>query len=160
MLKKLIIVLIVVVFMSGLSQAQINSSWFVKGHGGIVYDKTNVDGITGLEFGRLVYKNIAIFGKYADINIADVNIENYNGKVAWYTHSPKDQTKINLYLVSGAGIVHNPLVSPTQDFSYSVGFGFLFPLANASPGFEIEALNANNKWYISPTVVLQIGLDF
>jgi hypothetical protein len=133
------------------------SSWFIKGQGGVVYDKSDMAGVVQTSFGRLIYKNIAVFGKYEDLNVSGVCLENYNAKITWFARSPKDQGKLNLYLTTGAGVFHKP---GDQDFSCEMGFGVLVPLASMSPLFEITVGRVDNRWMVSPTVGMQIGLEF
>lgn len=169
-MKKLIIVLAILCFSFSMSFANGGSTtgqtwfsdntWFMTGKGGVVLHDAKGEGVARIGFGRIVFKNICIFGNIEEINIDQMNLESWTGKILWFTASPKILDKPVFYLVTGGGLLYNP--SGLDNGSYGAGFGVVCPtlrvlgLDNARPLLEVEVQRSENEWFIMPTVGVQI----
>jgi hypothetical protein len=167
MLKKFFFAIVIVCF--GFSLALANggdsswfsdNTWFMSGKGGIVLRDVKAEGVARIGFGRIIFKNICLYGNLEEINIDEQNLENWSGKILWYTASPKILDKSVFYLLTGGGLMYNP--AGTDNGSLGVGFGFVFPtlkflgLDNARPLLEVEGQLSGNEWFIMPTVGIQV----
>lgn len=163
MMKRLIIALAVMCFSFGLAQAQAQAqethTTFIKGQAGAITSPDHINKVSGtakISYLHKIYKNIYGVGSYQDINTEDKNLNDYTGKVLFYSGDP-DGVKPVIYLFTGAGGVHDGETGEVT-VSSSVGFGVLGKeIWTARPLFEVECSYLQTEWLVGLNTGFQIG---